>query len=150
MHQDMNPHGGDVLVVDDDPAILDLVVDLLTDEGYRFRRAYHGLEAWQAITSAPPRLLVTDLRMPVMDGIELVARLRASGYDFPILLMAATPALSVPLLQLDCIEFIAKPFQLEELLERIRGYVAPTVAQVVEDWMISTPTHAHSYLGAVG
>jgi CheY-like chemotaxis protein len=130
MHQDTNPHGGDVLVVDDDPTILDLVTEFLADEGYRFRRACNGLEAWQAITSAPPRLLLTDLRMPVMDGTELVTRLRASTYDFPILLMAATPTLAVPLLQLDCIEFIAKPFDLEVLLDGIQRYVAPAVVEV--------------------
>jgi CheY-like chemotaxis protein len=131
MHQDMNPHGGDVLVVDDEPVILDLVTEFLAEEGYRFRRACDGLEAWGAITSAPPRLLLTDLRMPVMGGAELVTRLRASGYDFPILLMAATPALSVPLLQLGCIKFIAKPFRLEELLAYIQGCVAPAAVEVV-------------------
>src|SRR5215216_6132443 len=102
MHQNTNPHGDDVLVVDDDPTILDLVEELLADEGYRVRRAVDGLEAWQAIADAPPSLLVTDIRMPRMMGSELVARLRATGYAFPILLMAATPTLAAPLLRLDC------------------------------------------------
>jgi DNA-binding response OmpR family regulator len=130
MYQDTSSPGGDVLVVDDDPSILDLVTEFLSDEDYRFRRACNGLEAWHAITSAPPRLLLTDLRMPLMTGEELVTRLRASGYGFPILLMAATPALAAPLLQLDCIEFIAKPFELDLLLDRVRRYVAPTVVAI--------------------
>jgi CheY-like chemotaxis protein len=129
MHQDTNPHGDDVLVVDDDPTIRDLVTELLEDEGYSVRRACDGLEAWQAIEDAPPKLLVTDIRMPRMMGSELVTRLRATGYAFPILLMAATPALAAPLLRLDCIEFIAKPFELELLIEGVRRYAAPAVIE---------------------
>jgi len=130
MDQDAKLAGRDVLVVDDDPSIIDLVTELLVDEGYRVRRARDGLEAWRAIGARPPALLVTDIRMPVMDGSELVRRLRAHGYDFPIVIMAASPALAEPLLQLDSTAFIAKPFDLEELLDCIRQYVAPAVVAV--------------------
>ena len=131
MHQDNNLQGDDVLVVDDDSSILDLVTEFLADEGYRFRRAYNGLEAWQAILHTPPAFLLTDIRMPFMGGPELVTHIRASGYDFPILVMAATPALAVPLLQLDGVEFIGKPFDLGMLLDRIQKHVAPAFAEAV-------------------
>jgi CheY-like chemotaxis protein len=131
MNQNTMPQGSDILVVDDDPAIRALVTELLADEGYRFRSACDGLQAWQAIASAPPALLLTDLRMPVMNGTILVTRVRASGYDFPILLMAATPALAEPLLQLDRIAFIAKPFELDVLLNTIRRSIAPAAVEVV-------------------
>jgi CheY-like chemotaxis protein len=131
MDQDTKPGSGDILVVDDDPMIICLLTELLTDEGYSVRSASDGLEAWHAIESAPPTLLVTDIRMPHMTGRELVMRLRASGYDFPILLVAATPALAEPLVQFDGIEFIAKPFELELLLDGVRRYVAPAVVELV-------------------
>jgi two-component system, chemotaxis family, chemotaxis protein CheY len=125
MHQDTKQAGVDVLVVDDDPTILNLVTEFLEDEGYNVRRAGDGWEAWQAIQAAPPMLLVTDIRMPRMTGSELVLRLRAHGSAIPILLMAATPALAEPLMQFDCIEFIAKPFKLELLLDGVQRYLAP-------------------------
>src|SRR5215210_775538 len=128
MHQDTNPQGADVLVVDDDPAILNLVTEFLEDEGYNVRRAGDGCEAWQAIQDTPPMLLVTDIRMPRMTGSDLVLRLRASGYHFPILLMAASPALAEPLVQFDDIEFIAKPFELELLLDDVQRYAAPATS----------------------
>ena len=128
MHQDTKLQGDYVLVVDDDRTILDFVTEFLEDEGYNVRRAGDGREAWQAIVGAPPMLLVTDMRMPRMSGSELVMRLRANGYAFPILLMAASPALAVPLLQFDDIEFLAKPFELELLLDGVRRYAAPATS----------------------
>lgn len=131
MHQNTMLQDGDVLVVDDDAAILDLVTEFLADEGYRFRRAYNGLEAWEAIRQMPPAFLLTDIRMPLMGGPELVTHVRAGGYGFPILVMAATPALAVPLLQLDGVEFIAKPFDLVMLLDSIQKHVAPALGDTV-------------------
>ena len=128
MHQDTKLPGDHVLVVDDDPTILDLVTELLEDEGYTVQRANDGQEAWQAIIRTPPMLLVTDIRMPCMTGGELVIRLRAHGYAFPILVMAASPALAVPLLSFDDLEFIAKPFELELLLDGVRRYAAPATS----------------------
>jgi DNA-binding response OmpR family regulator len=125
MYQDTKRAGADVLVVDDDLTILDFVTAFLEDEGYNVRRASDGQEAWQAIQDAPPMLLVTDIRMPRMTGSELVLRLRTHGYAFPILLLAVSSAQAVPLLQLGEIEFLAKPFELELLLDGVRRYAAP-------------------------
>ena len=121
---------GDVLVVDDDMGIVDLVVDLLIDEGYTARRAVDGLAAWQAIVQAPPALLVTDIRMPKMTGAELVTRVRAAGYDFPIVIMAATADLAEPLRKLDCVTYLAKPFDVQALLDRVERYVVPAIEAV--------------------
>jgi CheY-like chemotaxis protein len=122
--------GSDVLVVDDDPAILDLVSEFLEDEGYTIRTACDGLEAWQAIKAAPPRLLVTDIRMPRMPGCELVARVRASGHDFPIVVIAATPALAAPLLRFENTAYVPKPFELEVLLATAQQSLARAVVAV--------------------
>jgi CheY-like chemotaxis protein len=131
MDQNAKPASGDILVADDDPTIIELLTELLTDEGYSVRSACDGLEAWHAIETAPPALLLTDLRMPFMTGSELVTRVRAARYDFPILIVAATPALAEPLLQFAPIEYIAKPFELELPLDGVRRYAAPAVAELV-------------------
>jgi DNA-binding response OmpR family regulator len=125
MQQDTRLPGDHVLVVDDDPTILDLIAEFLEDEGYTVRRACNGFEAWQAIEAARPLLLITDIRMPRMSGSELVARVRACGYDFPILVVAATPALATPLLQLNDTAFIAKPFELDQLFDGVRRFALP-------------------------
>src|SRR4051812_11828571 len=110
MYQYTLTQGDDILVVDDDSTILDLVTEVLEDAGYHVRRACDGWAAWQAIQDAPPTLLLTDIRMPHVTGSDLVMRARTHGYTFPILLMAATPALAAPLMQMGDIAFIAKPF----------------------------------------
>ena len=116
---------GEVLVVDDDTAIVDLIKEVLIEEGYRVRTAYDGLAGLRAIEAVPPALLLTDLRMPRMSGMELVGKARASGYDFPIVIIAATPELAQPLLQLRHTEYLAKPFDLHQLLDRVARHVAP-------------------------
>lgn len=121
----------DVLVVDDDPTILDFVSECLQDEGYTVRRAFDGLAAWQEIEIAPPVLLVTDIRMPRMPGCELVARVRARGYDFPIVIIAATPSLATPLLHFENTAYIPKPFELDRLIAVVQQYMAPAVGELV-------------------
>src|SRR3712207_793617 len=114
----------DILIVEDDPAIIDVLTETLIDEGYHVRTARDGLAGWQAIASVPPALLLTDIRMPVMSGIELVTRVRAAGYTFPIVIIAATEQQAWPLLRLDDTVYIAKPFALTTLLDSVAQYVA--------------------------
>jgi two-component system response regulator MprA len=118
-----NLGAGDVLIVDDDPAIVELVVEVLTEEGYAVRNACDGLQALQAITEAPPALLLLDIQMPGMSGVELAMRVRAAGYGFPIVIITATPKLAEPLLTLERVECLAKPFVLEMLFDYAARYV---------------------------
>jgi CheY-like chemotaxis protein len=124
MDDGLNRVAGDVLVVDDDPVIISLLVDLLTEEGYSVRSAADGLEGWLAIVEAPPAILLTDIRMPVMSGAELARRVRAAGYVFPIVIIAATAELAEPLLHLDRTTYLDKPFALDALLECVAQYAA--------------------------
>lgn len=113
MDQHTEPAVGDVLVVDDDPMIIALLTELLADEGYSVLSACNGLAAWEAIKARPPALLLTDIRMPFMAGDALVRRLRAAGYAFPVVVVAATLSMADSLWKLDRIAFIAKPFEVE-------------------------------------
>jgi CheY-like chemotaxis protein len=82
-----------ILIVDDEPDVLFLLRVTLETAGYRVREAAHGVEALAAIAESKPHLLVTDLMMPVMDGRELIRRVRSAPdtADLPIMVLSANP-----------------------------------------------------------
>ena len=102
--------GESVLVVDDERYIVDLLADLLEEEGYRVRPAYDGLAALAEVDRAAPDLVIADVSMPRLDGLALAARLRERG--IPTVLMSA--AVSAP--ADSTIAFVAKPFDIDHLL----------------------------------
>ena len=109
-----------VLVVDDDPDILDAVCDILEGEGYRVARARHGVEALQEVARELPSLILLDLMMPVMDGMAFAHALkeRNLAQDVPIIVISADgnpqKAASV-----GARGFLAKPFDIQELLDHV-------------------------------
>ena len=78
-----------VLVVEDEPAIREVVADLLEDEGYAVRQAADGLEAIDELEVDGVDLVLSDVRMPRLDGPALARRLRRHGYAVPVVLMSA-------------------------------------------------------------
>jgi CheY-like chemotaxis protein len=86
-------HGGagPVLVVEDDPDIRQALAELLEDEGYDCLLAEHGADALETLRQRTPSLLLVDLLMPVMDGVELITRLRrdARWSHLPVVVMTA-------------------------------------------------------------
>jgi CheY-like chemotaxis protein len=108
-----------VLVVDDDPSILNLIAEILLGEGYRVTAARSAAEALRSIAHETPAVLVTDLMMPIMDGRTLVEACRTAlqTASMPILLMsAAFPAYLESVSSLGVHALLAKPFDLFELL----------------------------------
>ncbi len=105
------PSAAAVLVVDDERYIVDLLTDLLEDEGYRVLRAYDGLAALDQISLQAPDLVVADVMMPRLDGLSLAGEISARGLDIPIILMSAavTP-------RTGGIAFIPKPFDIDAML----------------------------------
>ena len=112
--------GRSVLVVDDEPYIVDLVTDLLEGEGYRVRRAHDGIAALEEVDRATPDLVVADVMMPRLDGFALAARLRERGVP-TILMSAAVPAPNEP-----GFVFIAKPFDIDRLLAEVARILDPS------------------------
>jgi CheY-like chemotaxis protein len=115
-----------VLVVDDDPLILNLVTEILLDEGYRVATARSAAEALDCIEHEVPSVLVTDLMMPIMDGRALALTCRAAvrTASMPILLMsAAFPAYLDDILSVAVHALLAKPFDVFELLAIIAGLI---------------------------
>jgi len=109
-----------VLVVDDERYIVDLLTDLLEDEGYRVISAYDGLRALEIMREQHPDLLLADIMMPRLDGLALLNRVREQQRQVPVVLMSAavTPLThEVP--------YISKPFDLDELLEVIEQHISP-------------------------
>jgi DNA-binding response OmpR family regulator len=98
------------LVVDDEFYIVDLLADILADEGFQVLRAYDGLSALAIAEETPVDLVVADVMMPKMDGIALALRLRQRFARMRILLMSAAVTQVPP-----GFEFIAKPFDINEL-----------------------------------
>jgi len=100
-----------VLVVDDERYIVDLLSDLLEDEGYRVDRAYDGVAALEQISRHQPDLVVADVMMPRLDGLSLADEINARGLAIPIILMSAavTP-------RTDHVAFIPKPFDIDAML----------------------------------
>ena len=100
-----------ILVVDDDPNVRWVLVDMLSEAGYTVEQASDGLAALKQIGRQVPDLILSDVRMPQLDGIGLATTLAPHTPAIPILLMSANP------LPHDCLlPFIRKPFTLEALL----------------------------------
>lgn len=81
---------GLVMIVDDEPAIVEMLGFLFEDEGYPVVRAFDGEDALSAVERRPPALVISDIHMPRMDGVELARRLQAHpGGAIPAILMSA-------------------------------------------------------------
>ena len=113
--------GHRILVVDDDAAILDLVVWALEDEGYRTDSARDGFEALEVISRARPDLIVLDLRMPRLSGWELYHMLRADPTTarLPVVVMTADKTAHHAHPTLPGARILAKPFDLRDLVSTI-------------------------------
>jgi diguanylate cyclase (GGDEF)-like protein len=120
----VSPRFPSILVVDDDPTTREALAELLEDEGYPVATAGSASEAMTAIERERPGLILSDVRMPGGDGMELITRVRASS-DFahtPILLVSALEDHDqrIAALDLGANDFIAKPVDPRELLARVR------------------------------
>ena len=113
LHVDLETHPtATVLVVDDEPAIRQVIATLLEDEGYLVRHAKDGLEALDAINGDRIDLIVSDVVMPRLDGASLVRKLRGRGHLMPVVLMSAIYAD----VDLPGVRFMPKPFEIDRLL----------------------------------
>jgi two-component system, OmpR family, response regulator MprA len=112
-----------VLVVDDDRAVRESLRRSLEFNGYAVALAGDGAEALAGIGGANPDVVVMDVMMPRLDGIEATRALRAAGNDVPILVLTARDSVGdrVDGLDAGADDYLTKPFALEELLARLRA-----------------------------
>jgi len=104
-----------ILVVDDEPQIRALLSGYLSSRGYRVRLASEGLHALALVDQEPPDLIVLDIHMPGMNGIEVLKRLRAKNYAGGVILLTSSPdeRLRQEGLDLGAIEILGKPVDLK-------------------------------------
>ncbi len=113
-----------ILVVDDEPQITRVLRTTLESSGYRVIVARHGLEALEKLRTDPPALIITDLAMPEMDGVELTRAVRQQSQT-PILVLSVQnqDAAKVRALDEGADDYVTKPFSIQELLARVRAHL---------------------------
>lgn len=114
--------GSRVLVVDDEPTVRDVVVQYLRRDGHEVTEAVDGHQALELLASAPPDLVVLDLMLPGVDGLEVLRRLRATS-DVPVIMLTALAEERdrVTGLELGADDYVVKPFSPRELAARVNG-----------------------------
>jgi len=112
-----------ILVIDDDDSLRDTIGLLVEREGFRAILAADGLTGLDQAILAKPSLIITDLRLPGLTGVELCKRLRSSGVLTPIVVLSAIGEEidKVLLLEIGADDYVVKPFGARELLARIRA-----------------------------
>lgn len=114
----------EVLIVDDEASVVEVVTLYLKREGYRVRQARTGREAWQALREKLPTLMVLDLMLPEMDGLEIMRRLRQEiSRDLPVIMLTARgqEVDRVYGLEMGADDYITKPFSPIELVARVKA-----------------------------
>ncbi|MCL5962400.1 MAG: response regulator transcription factor [Chloroflexi bacterium] len=111
-----------ILVVDDDPEILSFIRRGLVFEGYKVNTAVDGKEALRLLRDEPPDLVVLDVMLPGLDGLEVCKRVRQVS-QVPVLMLTAKGTVPDKVAGLDCgaDDYLVKPFAFDELLARIRA-----------------------------
>ena len=112
-----------ILVVDDDPKIVNLVRAYLLSSGFTVLSAGDGAQALESVRRDRPDLILLDLMLPEVDGLEVMRRLREEGSEIPILILSARGATSerVRGLAQGADDYLPKPFAPSEMLERVRA-----------------------------
>jgi CheY-like chemotaxis protein len=108
-----------VLVVDDEPHIRATVTAMLESEGYDVVEATNGAEALKVVETAPPDLVLLDMRMPVLDGWGFAAELRRRGHQLPIVVMTAASDAARWASEIAAPAFVAKPFGIDDLIAAV-------------------------------
>jgi CheY-like chemotaxis protein len=113
-----------ILVVEDEARFAHILENVLTDEGYQVSLAQNGQEALTLLSQCPVDMVISDVNMPVLDGIELCRELKNhSTYDsIPIVLMSSMPGI-VPRHLCDYVAFITKAFSFDVLLQLVNEII---------------------------
>ena len=151
-----SPEKHAILVVDDEPQIRRVLKTLLARQKYSIRTAADGEEALVVIKEWPPDLIITDLRMPNMDGIELTRSVRKKS-SVPIIVLSVRGEESTKIQALDqgADDYVTKPFNQNELLARVRAALRRVPSKAAEpqsrieagDFIVDVESHSVSVRG---
>jgi two-component system KDP operon response regulator KdpE len=138
-----------ILVVDDEPQITRVLRTSLTSQGYDIRVANNGETALEILKDWTADLVITDLAMPVMDGVELCRRVRAKS-EVPIIVLSVRgeERTKVQALDAGADDYVTKPFGINELLARVRASLRRSPSSEEEEGgVIDADTHSVSVRG---
>ncbi len=144
-----------ILIVDDEPQITRVLRMSLQSSGYDVTLAKDGAEAFDRFCEVKPDLIITDLAMPIMDGIELTRAVRKLA-DTPIIVLSVREqdAMKVSALDEGADDYVTKPFSMQELLARVRAHLRkaskaePEAMRVVDgDFLIDAEKHSVAVRG---
>ena len=127
-----------ILVVDDEPGVRDMLCDALSIAGYQAVAAIDGFAAHILLREQKFDLIITDINMPVMDGYELLERLRTAGDNTPAILLTARGERADVTrgLKLGADDYVTKPFGLEELTLRVAAILRRTQGAAVAEPLV--------------
>src|SRR5205085_5895853 len=117
---------GRVLIVDDEPDVLDVLTDIVATFGYDISTGINGAEALAIVRMTPPDVVLLDLAMPVMSGREALTHLQADHPKIPVVVVAAQVGaeLAHHLKALGAFGYISKPFEVDEIAEALSAAMA--------------------------
>ncbi len=146
----MNSEADKILVADDDAVIRKGVDRILTAEGYAVETVSNGRAALERLGQKPFKLLVTDLKMPGMSGLEVLKAIRSCQPELPVVLMTGYAAIdnAVEAMKNGATDYLAKPFANEELVEKVRNAIKNR-AVLIDDiclWREMNETHGFEKL----
>jgi len=128
MNSQSSRYQEEILIVDDTPANLRLLSQMLTNQGYSVRAVTSGARALESVHASIPSLILLDIRMPEMDGYEVCNELKDNERtrDIPVIFISALNEIEdkVKAFKLGGVDYITKPFQLEEVLARTETHLA--------------------------
>lgn len=124
----------DVLIVEDDLSLREALVDTLELAGLNVAAAADGVEALERLQQGPVRLVISDVQMRRLDGLELLTQIRQRHADTPVLLMTAfgTVEKAVEAMRLGAVDYLVKPFAADELVKQTCLFMSPKPAETPE------------------
>ena len=150
MKSNEHNHHAKVLIVDDEPQITRVLRTALSTQGYSLRIAANGVEGMEAVHTWKPDLVITDVSMPQMDGVELCREIRAVS-QVPIIVLSVRNQEQIKIEALDAgaDDYVTKPFSIQELQARVRAHLRRNTATneetqsviTVGDFLIDIPQH---------
>src|SRR4051812_34308723 len=131
----MTSAAADVLVVDDDPQLREALTRALQLDGYDVATASNGAQALEAVSNHRPDLMVLDVMMPYVGGLDVCRTLRQRRDKLPILVLTARDEIGDRVAGLDAgaDDYLTKPFALEELRARIRALLRRSAAEEADE-----------------
>jgi DNA-binding response OmpR family regulator len=114
---------GSILMAEDDESIVNLIVEVLTEEGYAVQSAVTGTEALTALLDDRPDLALIDLHLPDRSGLEIVEAARAQASDVPLVIMTASRLAEDDVTAIGARAVLLKPFDLDDLLACVAQHI---------------------------